>query len=435
MRVLDILNSPWAIMPDRLIEIQAIYASHVRGEKADLEAIEARIGSPLQNDPQGYVIKNGAALVPLRGVIAKRMNLFSSISGGASTELLSRDVRAAMDDPEVKSVVLMVDSPGGTVDGTQAAAETIASLRGKKPMATFSDGMIASAAYWIGSAAGEIYIDSGTTQVGSIGVVAGHRDVSKREEMLGVKTTEIVAGQFKRIASQYAPLSESGRAAIQSEVDYLYSVFVSDVAKFRGVSVDVVLSDMADGRTFTGMQAVQAGLVEGIASLDQVIERLNAEATKTFNSSKGASNMTPQDKAVAFAEENPDAAAYLRSLGASAERERIASVRAQSLPGHQALIEQLAADGKTTGAEAAIAVLNAERTRVAHAGAERHNDAPAPVPHASASSPFDDKPVEKASGVIAGADAGDTDKAAKAYMAEHPGTDYITAVKAIQKGE
>lgn len=433
MKVLDILYSPWAIVPDRLLEIQTIYAAHMRGEKTDLDALSARIGMPLQNDPQGYTVRNGAALVPLRGVVAKRMNMFSAISGGASTELFSRDVRAAMEDDSVRSVVLLIDSPGGAVDGTQAAAETVASFRGKKPMASFSDGMMASAAYWIGAAAGELYIDSGTAQVGSIGVVASHVDVSKREEMLGVKTTEIVAGQYKRIASQYGPLTESGRASIQDSVDYLYSIFVSDVAKFRGVGVETVLEDMADGRVFTGQQAVDAGLVDGIASLDQVISVLNDRAA-TFNVPKrGASKMTPKEMAEAFASENAEAAAVLREMGATAERERIASVRAQMLPGHSALIEQLASDGKTTGPEAAIQILRAERERVAKVGADRHADAESPVPVGV--TPLADDKVATKVGAIAGVDADATDKAAKAYMAEHPGTDYITAVKAVQKGE
>jgi ClpP class serine protease len=69
--------------------------------------------------------------------------------------------------------------------------------------------MMASAAYWIGSAAEKVYISSDTTQVGSIGVVASHIDVSKAEEMQGYKTTEIVAGKYKRIASRYSPLTET----------------------------------------------------------------------------------------------------------------------------------------------------------------------------------------------------------------------------------
>jgi len=439
MRILDVLYSPWAILPDRLLEIQAIYGTHLRGEKIDVDAVEARIGRSLNNEPQGYQVRDGAALIPLQGVVSQRMNLMSQISGGASTELFVRDVRAALADPGVQSIVLMVDSPGGSVAGTQAAAAAVMAARGKKPIATYSDGTMASAAYWIGSASDRVFIDSGVAQVGSIGVVATHVDVSKREEMLGIKTTEIVAGKYKRISSQYGPLSESGRASMQDQVDYLYSLFVADVANQRGVSVEQVLSDMADGRIFIGQQAVRAGLVDGVATLDDVIAEMNdraagaASVSVPLNFKPQGVAMTPQEQAAAWAAENHEAAAVLRAEGAVGERDRIAGVRAQAMPGHEALIDQLAADGKTTGPEAAVQVLAAERARVAKAGADRMADAPAPVlagpaPDAETVSPK----LGKAGRLDENTDAAALDAAAREYQSAHPGVSYIQAVKAVQ---
>ena len=279
MLVIDVLNSPWAIVPDKLHEIQAIYATHLRGEKIDIKGIEAKLGQPLQNKEQGYEVIDGVAVIPVDGVVSKRMNLFSQISGGASTELIGRDIRAALADPAVHSLLLQVDSPGGTVDGTQELAQLIHGARGQKPIVTYVDGMMASAAYWIGSAADMVFIGSDTAQVGSIGVVASHTDYSRREEMLGMKTTEIFAGKYKRIASSHKPLSEDGQQYIQDMVDYLYSVFVGDVAKQRGTDTETVLQDMADGRVFTGQQAVSAGLVDGVATMNSLIAKLNADRT------------------------------------------------------------------------------------------------------------------------------------------------------------
>ena len=76
MRVIDVLNSPWAIVPDKLQEIQAIYATHLRGEKIDIKGIEAKLGQPLQNKEQGYEVIDGVAVIPVDGVVSKRMNLF-----------------------------------------------------------------------------------------------------------------------------------------------------------------------------------------------------------------------------------------------------------------------------------------------------------------------------------------------------------------------
>jgi len=437
MSILDTLYAPWAILPDRLLEIQAIYAAHLRGEGIDIEALEAKIGRKLDNAPQGYEVRDGAALIPLRGVIAPKMNLMSQMSGGSSSELFVRDVAAALNDPAVKSLVLMVDSPGGAVAGTPAAAATVMAARDVKPIATLAEGTMASAAYWVGSAADRVYASSAVDQVGSIGVVATHTDVSGQQQALGLKTTEIVAGRFKRIASQYGPLSDAGQQTMQSQVDYLYSLFVGDVALQRGVTPDKVVADMADGRVFIGQQAVDAGLLDGIATLERVIAETNDRAVIRIpvNSSlpNAISPMSFDVLATQWAAENPEAAQVLRDEGAQGERERIAAVRSMAMPGHEALIDKLAADGVTTGPEAAVQVLAAARNQLSTIAQARQSDAIAPVaavvaPDVEPTSPK----LGPVGGLDASTDAAALDKAAKAYQLEHPGVDYLSAVKAVQ---
>src|SRR3990167_6400724 len=126
-----------------------------------------------------------------------------------------------------------------------------------------------------------------TTQVGSIGVVATHIDISKAEEKAGIKTTEVVAGKYKRVASMYEPLSEEGFNSIQEKVDYIYSLFINDIAKFRGVSPEQVLADMAEGRVFIGANAIKAGLVDGVSTLDGLVSSAAADITP-FSLNKGA---------------------------------------------------------------------------------------------------------------------------------------------------
>lgn len=270
---LGVLNAPWAIVPAKLQEIVGIYDRHLSGEM-DLAAIEAQYGQGNQQKGDGYDVENGVALISVNGVIAKRMNLFTKMSGATSSELIGRDVMHASEDKDVRAIILMVDSPGGTVDGTQALANIISKVAEKKPVVTWADGMMASAAYWIGAAAGRMYLSGDTTAAGSIGVVSQHTDYSNREAMLGVKTTEIYAGKFKRIASAHAPLSTEGKEYLQGMVDQLYSIFVGEVAKYRGRSADHVHASMADGRILIGKKAVDAGLVDGITTLDALIASL-----------------------------------------------------------------------------------------------------------------------------------------------------------------
>jgi len=399
MKILDILNSPWAIQPDKLIEIRGIYATHLRGEKIDIAAVEKRLGQPLDNQPQGYDIIDGVAVLPIEGVIAKRANLFTQISGGASTQLVMRDLQSALADPAVHSIILSIDSPGGTVDGTQALADAVLAGRDIKPIVTLADGAMASAAYWIGSAASAAYIADSTTLVGSIGVVATHTDISQAEAQRGIKTTEVYAGQYKRIASQYGPLTDAGRQTIQEQVDYTYSLFVGAVAKQRGVSEETVLKDMADGRVFIGQQAIDAGLVDGVSTLQDLVQQLNQQhsgssasrtvAAKPRAGAAQASN-PPQSQGETMsitreqlAADAPDVLAAIlaegRTAGAAAERERIQAVEGQLIPGHEALINTLKFDGKSTGGDAAMAVNAAERKVRETQAQAMAGDAPPPV--------------------------------------------------------
>jgi len=430
MKLLDVVTSPWAIEPQKLVEIHGIYATHLRGEKIDIAGVEQRLGRPLANEQQAYQVIDGVAVLPIEGVIAKRANLFMQISGGVSSELVARDVRTALADPAVHSIILAIDSPGGTVDGTQALADVVASGKGIKPIVTLANGTMASAAYWVGSHAQAVYIADSTTAVGSIGVVASHTDVSGAESQRGIKTTEIAAGKFKRVASQYAPLSADGLQTIQDQVDYYYSLFVGAIASARGVSDKVVLRDMADGRMFIGQQAIDAGLVDGVATLDQLIAQLNADRAGAAPASTQPGAAMPTITRVQLAADAPDVLAAIlaegHAAGATAERARIQGIEGQALPGHEKLIAAMKFDGTSTPADAAMAVNAAERgLRAAHATAAE-NESPKPVPAAGA--PSVEAPLKKE------LTRAELNTHAKAYQAAHPGIDYVAAVKAVQQG-
>jgi hypothetical protein len=250
----------------------------------------------------------------------------------------------------------------------------------------------------------------------------------------GVKRTIIKAGAYK--AAGDGPLDPKTLEYRQAQVDYLYSLFVDTVAAHRGVDVETVLKDMADGRVFIGQQAIDAGLVDGFASLEDLIAQMAENPTavaplrtqaragmppkKTRKATAGASlppasaaagaaaadatsqedepvphvdhstttkeNSTMPENLTRESLERDHAALYgqIRSEalaeGAAQERARIQAVRAQTLPGHEALIETLAFDGKTSGPEAAAAVLAAERSAIAARGKAHAADAPPAAP-------------------------------------------------------
>jgi len=153
------------------------------------------------------------------------------------------------------------------------------------------------------------------------------------------------------------------------------------------------IGDMADGRVFIGQQAVQAGLVDGVSTLDGLIANLKQRAAGVAANQNQGANMDLET----FKAEYPDLVQAIAADGAAAERARIADVEAQALPGHADLIAQFKADGKTTGPEAAAAILAAERAKLGNMAAALAADAPAPVPHAAAPVDImlsaDDRPV------------------------------------------
>ncbi len=418
MKLLDLLTSPWALLPAQLLEIQRIYATHLHGEKIDLDALEARLGRPLASEQQEYSLREGGvAVLTLSGVMAPKANLFMRISGGISTRMAAEQVRSMRADPRVRSAVLAVDSPGGSVFGVPALAEEVRALAAEKPLVTVAEGTMASAMYWVGSAANAVYIEGTTDMVGSIGVVATH----DYEPRAGRVTTEITAGRYKRMASGDKPLTEEGREYLQQQVDHLYQVFVDAVAVNRGVSADEVLQHMADGRVFIGQQAINAGLVDGVSTVDAMVDQLatNPAAFASrrkavfalgglpdVSASAGAAprnDHTPTDKGTVMPQadntqvtreslerDHPALLAQLRTdfraEGAAAETTRVKAVLAEGegMKGHHALVMRLAVDGRTSGAEAAQAILAAERASLAGARAAHEGDAPAAAPAAAA---------------------------------------------------
>lgn len=282
MRLIDIVNAPWAITPQKLDEIIGVYMRHVAGEKLDLAGLQASVGQPLPGTTQGYAVQDGVAVVPIDGVLSNRATLLQRVSGGTSYELLRRDMKAALADPRAHAVVLAIDSPGGATMGVQETAQLIfdAARSGTKEVVAVTDGVMASAAYWLGSAADRAFIASDTTQVGSIGVLYRHVDLSGAQEKAGIKVQNVYAGRYKTLVSSDAPLSDEARGEMQAMVDKLYGLFVDTVATHRGVDAATVLAKMADGRIFLGREAVDAGLVDGVATLDQVIADLNAGRMK-----------------------------------------------------------------------------------------------------------------------------------------------------------
>jgi len=268
-----VARTPWAILPEKMDEILSVLAFRAAGHAFTAEEIQARIGDRSQPSAS----RAGAlAVIPLRGVIAHRMGTMEETSGGMSAERFTAMVKQAAAEPSIGTILLDVDSPGGTVAGLVEAADAVFQARESKKVIAIANSTMASAAYWIASQASEIVaipsaLDRG---IGSIGVFAVHQDLSAALEKEGIKVTVIKAGANKAEGNPFEPLSDEVRAQIQASVDAAKKQFVKAVARGRGVSEADVVANFGDGRAFNAKDAKANGLIDRIATMDDTLGRL-----------------------------------------------------------------------------------------------------------------------------------------------------------------
>lgn len=221
------------------------------------------------------------AVLPMMGGIRHRGGFM-----GVSIESFREKFRGAVANPEVKAVVFNVDSPGGTVSGVPEMAEEIFQARSKKPIIAVANTMAASAAYWLAAAASRVVVTP-SGSVGSIGVFAMHVDQSKMLDDFGLKVTLISAGQYKVEGNSFQHITEEAFAQIQKEVDDVYEMFISDIARFRGTDVEAVLNNFGQGRMVKAKDALQVNMVDSIDTVDNVINNLvTVQQSRTRASAK-----------------------------------------------------------------------------------------------------------------------------------------------------
>lgn len=215
------------------------------------------------------------------GVISIRGSLTNRDSGWGSYETTYPEIRKALIvaavDPAVKTVLLDINSGGGAVTGVSDTAKLIRQVDGMKPVYAYTDGLMCSAAYWLGSSARSVNA-SEMAETGSIGVITTHFAYQRMYQEMGIDPTVIRAGEFKALGHSLEPLSEKALAVIQGQLDQMYDMFAGYVADRRGMNLETFNSTAGRGRVFLGAKGVEAGLVDGITNFDKLMSRLEAQA-------------------------------------------------------------------------------------------------------------------------------------------------------------
>ncbi len=299
-------------------------------------AANRMLGEPVMAGRQVlYRRANGVGIIPVVGTLVNRgLAIGEDSSGFTSYESLGVQIAAALADPQVHSIMLDIDSPGGEATGMFAMTQAIRNARAQKRVTAVVDDMAASAAYGIAASATDIVVTP-TSITGSIGVVLMHLDQSQEMANKGRKPTLIFAGAHKVDGHPFGPLSTEVRADLQREVDTFYARFVEQVSAGRPAMTGDAIRG-TEARIFIGSEAIDRGLADSIGTFEETLARLSS-ATRTTKTTGGPlmsnndNNTIPRaEHDTALAQARTEARAEGRAEGEAAGRtaaiERVRSI-------------------------------------------------------------------------------------------------------------
>ena len=282
--------------------------------------------------------RKDVAILYVEGPLLKYESWITGLLGLTTYESVRQDFQSALDNPDIKSILLKVDTPGGEASGCDEVARAIFEARGKKPINAYVSGMACSAGYWIASASDRIVASDGAI-IGSIGVAMTVADYSKRDKERGIQRTEFVSSQSPNKRPDGG--TDSGRKSIQKIVDDMAEVFVSAVAKHRGVTTDTVINRFGKGGVEIGAKAVKAGMADEVGQFEEVLARLQARTCKAgrisvqmpsggpSSSTAFASSVAPQPSAAEIARAAAAAEAQRQSKAEEEKRQAAAAEAAR----------------------------------------------------------------------------------------------------------
>lgn len=249
-----------------------VRASLVGGDLAQRYSAQGR---PL------YGVRDGVAVIPITGTLVHRGAYIGESSGVTSYEGIRAQVQTAIKDPAVRGIALEIDSFGGEVAGAFDLADLVRSARSRKPVWAFVAEAALSAGYVLASQADRIILPR-TGEVGGIGILIVHADLSQRLTDAGVAVSLIHAGVHKVDGNPFAPLPDAVRAQLQADIEGLRAIFVATVAAGRSGRLTVKAARATEGRSYRGASALQAGLVDQVTDLrsafSQFVEIVNGRS-------------------------------------------------------------------------------------------------------------------------------------------------------------
>jgi signal peptide peptidase SppA len=346
----------------RLADLQA------KGDDAVKTAIKMAGGK--SNDPWAlpplWEVQNGVAVINISGSLINGSAGFMRLFGAIGYTDIADALTEAMASKDAKSILLAIDSGGGAVNGLEDIGNLIRQADALKPVISFTDGDMGSAAYWLGASGRKVF-STKTAQVGSVGTLIVHTEHSKQLADAGIKKTIIKYGKYKAFGNPFEPLSDESKEQIQALADEAGGIFVDYVAGRRGVTAEKFQKTMGEGRVFMGRQAHDVGLTDGVMSYSDVVtfaKTLDNQNTPPHNprkSSKDSSMKLSKKILLAIA-----AGAKLEALGLSALDANVegAQLDAAGIAALSAEASELIAARDAAGATAVTAAIGTKEAEL-----------------------------------------------------------------------
>lgn len=277
----------------------------------------------------------GVAVITIVGSLVNRGAWIGAYSGLVSYEGIAAQVRDAVADDEVHSIILDIDSPGGEALGAFALADVIREARATKRVVAVVNDMAASAGYAIASAADEVVV-SNSSVVGSIGVIMLRLDRTEQFAKEGIKTYVFSAGKFKADGHPLTEMDKAEAARFGTEIQQFYDLFVASVVAGRGGKVTEEQVRETEAGIFIGKSSIEAGLADRVGSFSTVLRELQEAQRAGFNSKGGpematqttSPDATVQGSTMTHTQTDVDAARTAgRAEGAAQERARCRGIQ------------------------------------------------------------------------------------------------------------
>lgn len=249
------------------------------------------------------IVNGDTAVISIKGALVTDDSWINEWLGRTSYPEIRNAVVHALLDPNVKRILMMVDSGGGQVNGVSDLTSFLTKAAKVKPLITHASGYMCSAAYWIGSCAPTI-LASETANIGSIGAVIVHAELSESLKEDGVNVTVVRSGPYKYLGNMYEKLSEEALAELQLEVDEAERIFVRKIAENRKKGEDYVRRQMGQGKVFIASTAKDVGLVDAVYNYDDMMTKVlsgafDNQTQPLENTVLGGNTMTAQVKDMA----------------------------------------------------------------------------------------------------------------------------------------